>query len=166
MAFIPGLRFRKSIGILPGVKVNLSKTGVSTSLGGRGATVNVGTRSRTVTLGIPGTGLSYRMPLGRLVVVRDRHPCPGAGRAVADPARARASDLHWWQPKLVLKRPRSHWWHAGRACLTRPLCPVRRIGLRAGVCVETDPAHRQVAGTIGLPIGSGIAQVMRPIAPA
>ena len=35
-------RFRKTISVLPGVKINLSKTGVSTSVGGKGATLNVG----------------------------------------------------------------------------------------------------------------------------
>jgi hypothetical protein len=69
MALLPGVRFRKTITILPGVKINLSKTGVSTSLGGNGATVNVGTRSRTVTLGIPGTGLSYRVSLSATIVL-------------------------------------------------------------------------------------------------
>ena len=98
MAFIPGLRFRKSIGILPGVKFNISKTGVSTSLGGRGATVNVGTRSRTATFGIPGTGLSYRMPLGGSVVVviailaaRRR---PVSSRALPAPAQAGVPGIH------------------------------------------------------------------------
>jgi hypothetical protein len=69
MAFLPGLRFRKSVGVLPGVKVNLSKTGVSTSVGGHGATMNIGTRSRTMTFGIPGTGLSYRAPLNGTVLL-------------------------------------------------------------------------------------------------
>jgi hypothetical protein len=35
-------RFRKTFTIFPGVRINLSKTGVSSSLGGRGATLNVG----------------------------------------------------------------------------------------------------------------------------
>lgn len=52
------IRFRKSIKIVPGVKVNLSKSGVSTSVGGRGATVNFSKRGTRVTAGIPGTGLS------------------------------------------------------------------------------------------------------------
>ena len=60
-----GFRFRKQFSIFPGVKINLSKSGVSTSLGGHGATVNVGTSGkRTMTLGIPGTGLSYQLSLG------------------------------------------------------------------------------------------------------
>jgi hypothetical protein len=52
-------RFRRSFKILPGVRLNVSKTGVSTSLGKPGATVNIrGDRVRE-TVGIPGTGLSY-----------------------------------------------------------------------------------------------------------
>jgi len=52
------LRIRKSIKIAPGLKINLSKSGISTSLGGKGATVNVSKRGTRVTTGIPGTGLS------------------------------------------------------------------------------------------------------------
>ncbi len=54
-----GFRFRKSIKILPGVRINLSKSGPSLSIGGRGASVNVGGRGARLTLGIPGTGLYY-----------------------------------------------------------------------------------------------------------
>ena len=52
-------RFRKSVKILPGVKVNLSKGGVSTSVGGKGFHVNVGKRGVRKTIGIPGTGISH-----------------------------------------------------------------------------------------------------------
>ncbi len=55
-----GFRFRRSIKIAPGVRINLSKSGVSTPVGARGATVNLrGDRVREL-VGIPGTGLSYR----------------------------------------------------------------------------------------------------------
>jgi hypothetical protein len=55
-----GLRFHKSISILPGVKLNISKTGISASVGGRGATVNIGKGGRVRgTVGAPGTGISY-----------------------------------------------------------------------------------------------------------
>ncbi len=53
------MRFRKSIKIMPGVRVNLSKSGVSTSVGGRGATLNVSKRGLHSTLSVPGTGLSW-----------------------------------------------------------------------------------------------------------
>ena len=53
-------RFRKSIKILPGVRVNLSQKGISSvSIGKRGATVNINDKGTKITLGIPGTGLSY-----------------------------------------------------------------------------------------------------------
>jgi hypothetical protein len=54
-----GFRFRKRIRILPGFRINLSKTGISTSLGGKGLTVNVRNDNVKTTVGLPGTGLSY-----------------------------------------------------------------------------------------------------------
>lgn len=55
-----GIRFRKSIQIFPGVKLNINKSGLSLSLGPRGLkyTVNSSGKS-TATIGIPGSGLSY-----------------------------------------------------------------------------------------------------------
>jgi hypothetical protein len=95
-----GFRFRKIISVLPGVKVNLSKTGVSTSLGGRGATVNVGTSGkRTVTLGIPGTGMSYQMPLGSSAVVLLVAAALIVGVAYLIAPTYVIAALHWWQPK-------------------------------------------------------------------
>lgn len=54
-----GFRFRKSLKILPGIRLNISKSGVSTSLGGPGATVNISRKGTRRTVGIPGSGLSY-----------------------------------------------------------------------------------------------------------
>lgn len=45
--------------IAPGIRINLSKSGLSYSFGGRGATVNVGPKGTRATYGIPGTGLTY-----------------------------------------------------------------------------------------------------------
>ncbi|HEX8431473.1 MAG TPA: DUF4236 domain-containing protein [Longimicrobium sp.] len=59
-----GFRFRKSIKILPGVRVNVSRSGVSTTIGGRGASVSIGKRGSYLNTGIPGTGLSYRERIG------------------------------------------------------------------------------------------------------
>ncbi|MBV1896222.1 MAG: DUF4236 domain-containing protein [Rhodobacteraceae bacterium] len=52
-------RFQKRIKIAPGVRLNVSKSGVSTSLGGRGGTVNLSTKGVRTTVGIPGTGMSW-----------------------------------------------------------------------------------------------------------
>ena len=54
-----GLRFRKSINLGKGVKVNLSKNGIGYSVGTKGVRVSKtskGTTRKTLTL--PGTGLS------------------------------------------------------------------------------------------------------------
>jgi hypothetical protein len=100
MGFLPGFRFRKSIGVLPGVKVNLSKSRVSTSLGGRGATVNVGADGRRmVTIGVPGTGMSYRAPLTGTVVVLLLAAVVVVGLAWLIQPELVRHGLHWWQPK-------------------------------------------------------------------
>ncbi|MCQ2531578.1 MAG: DUF4236 domain-containing protein [Saccharofermentans sp.] len=55
-----GLNFRKSISIFPGVRLNLSKSGVSTSFGVKGMRQSISTTGKAVTtLGIPGTGVYY-----------------------------------------------------------------------------------------------------------
>jgi hypothetical protein len=63
-----GFRFRKSIG-LPGLKLNVSKTGLSVTAGVPGAHVNYDLSNRRknpamTTVGLPGTGLSYRSSVG------------------------------------------------------------------------------------------------------
>jgi hypothetical protein len=54
-----GFRFRRSIKILPGIRLNLSRSGISTSVGVRGAHITVGHGKVRETIGIPDTGLSY-----------------------------------------------------------------------------------------------------------
>ena len=60
-----GFRFRKSISIIPGVRMSLSSSGASMSVGPRGASVSFGKRGTYANLGLPGTGLSYRTRLDR-----------------------------------------------------------------------------------------------------
>jgi hypothetical protein len=45
------LRFRKSISIVPGVKVNLSKSGVGASVGTKGARLSTGPRGTRASVG-------------------------------------------------------------------------------------------------------------------
>lgn len=54
-----GLRYRKSVKILPGVKLNFSKSGMSTTIGKKGMCANISDRGVRTSVGIPGTGLSY-----------------------------------------------------------------------------------------------------------
>ena len=56
-----GWRFRKSVKILPGVRLNFGKGGLtSTTLGGRWLKTNVSSRGVKHTVGVPGTGVSYQ----------------------------------------------------------------------------------------------------------
>jgi len=52
-------RFWRRVKILPGVTLNLSKTGGSLSFGPRGAKLTIGPHGRRTSVGIPGTGLFY-----------------------------------------------------------------------------------------------------------
>jgi len=61
---LKGLRFQKRLRILPGLRINLSKSGASTTLGARGAGVNIGKDGITTNAGLPGSGLSYRQKVG------------------------------------------------------------------------------------------------------
>lgn len=54
-----GFRFQKRLKIMPGVTLNLSKSGVSTSVGTKGARATFGHGKTRTTLGIPGSGLSH-----------------------------------------------------------------------------------------------------------
>ena len=54
-----GLRFRRRISILPGLRLNVSKSGMSTSIGRRGLWVTYGRARTRTTVGLPGSGLSY-----------------------------------------------------------------------------------------------------------
>ena len=56
-----GLRFRKSITLCKGVKLNLSNKSASLSVGRKGIHQSISTTGRTTTsIGIPGTGVSYQ----------------------------------------------------------------------------------------------------------
>lgn len=59
-----GLRFRKSIKIAPGVKVNIGKKSVGMSVGGKYGGISMNSRTGTrARVSAPGTGLSYTTSL-------------------------------------------------------------------------------------------------------
>lgn len=68
------LRYRKSVRLGKGVKLNLTKTGVGLTVGGKGAHYSVHSSGRrTTSVGIPGTGLYYQNSSGgnsRKIVTR------------------------------------------------------------------------------------------------
>lgn len=59
-----GLRFRKSVRLAPGLRMNFSMSGVSLTAGPRGASVGIGRRGTYLNAGIPGTGLYAHERIG------------------------------------------------------------------------------------------------------
>jgi len=58
-----GWTFRKRVKIIPGVHLNLSKSGISTTIGVKGASINIGKKGTYLNTGIPGTGISHRQKI-------------------------------------------------------------------------------------------------------
>ena len=54
-----GVRYHRSVRILPGVHLNFSKSGMSISIGGAPFTVNFGNGVKRFTASLPGTGWSW-----------------------------------------------------------------------------------------------------------
>ena len=73
-----GFRFRKSVKIAPGVKVNFGKKSVGMSIGNRYAGVSVNSRTGArARVSAPGTGLSYSTKISSSAAPRaDRAPLP------------------------------------------------------------------------------------------
>jgi hypothetical protein len=59
-----GWRFRRSIRLFPGLRLNLSKSGVSMTAGIRGLSVTTGKRGTYLNAGLPGSGLYSRQKIG------------------------------------------------------------------------------------------------------
>ncbi|MFW6586583.1 DUF4236 domain-containing protein [Acinetobacter baumannii] len=68
-------RFKKSIKILPGIKLNISKNGLnSVTIGKPGSSVNISKKGKQATVGIPGTGLSYSQKFPSRVDTHSKSP--------------------------------------------------------------------------------------------
>jgi len=93
-------RFNKRIKVLPGVRLNIGKTGISTSIGPRGASVNIGKRGVRATASIPGTGISVSQKLGG-----GKAPAgtaPQAGSTAASKAQPSSGRRIFWGAALAV----------------------------------------------------------------
>lgn len=79
-----GFRFRRSLRIAPGIRLNFTRSGLSATLGRRGASISVGSRGTRGHLGIPRTGLSYseRLTAGSASAPSSRAQTFGGGCAL------------------------------------------------------------------------------------
>lgn len=69
-------RFRKSFSVIPGLRLNLSKSGLSATVGGAPFSLNVSQRGLYGTASLPGSGLSYRTRLDHPVVPASNQASP------------------------------------------------------------------------------------------
>ncbi len=101
---IMGFRLWRRVHLVPGLRANISRSGISLSIGHRGAWYTVGPRGRRVTLGLPGTGIfsptaSRPPPLSMPASPRRRGPASIGSR---DPASAADP----WRPSGGVRRRR------------------------------------------------------------
>ena len=90
------LRFRRTMKIAPGVRLNLTKTGVSARIGPKGAGVTVGTSGTTVSAGLPGTGLHVSKKIKKKpAAVESKSADFDAARAAAPAATKQLGFFGW-----------------------------------------------------------------------
>lgn len=68
-------RFRRTMKIAPGVKLNLTKKGISARLGPKGFGVTTGTSGTTVSAGIPGSGFHVSQKLNKGKAAPSQEAC-------------------------------------------------------------------------------------------
>jgi Protein of unknown function (DUF4236) len=85
-----GFRFHRSFKVMPGVRLNLSKSGPSVSIGGKGFHENFGPRGRRTTLSLPGTGISY------VTTTTHHRRAPPNGYAVAFRQKGTSEDFYYF----------------------------------------------------------------------
>lgn len=103
-----GFRFYRRIRVLPGLRLNLSKTGISTSIGRRGAWLTFSRKGTRATVGLPGTGLSYT------TTSKTHHDAPRTDAPEPAPeAVSRPSVVRGWLWIALLVVCALAWWALG-----------------------------------------------------
>ena len=107
------IRFRKSIKIAPGVKVNLNKKSAGITVGGKGVHYTVNTSgTRTASAGIPGTGLyvtdvsngkakKKKQPAASSNTVK--HTAPVKAAAVSETVQSKETKANGKAPLIILR---------------------------------------------------------------
>lgn len=92
-----GFRFRKSVKIAPGVRLNFGKKSTSVSLGGKGARFTINNKGkRTASFGIPGTGLYYTESVGGTKKRKDNINMANMNTETKDTKHKKPFYKKWW----------------------------------------------------------------------
>jgi len=59
-------RFRRTFSLLPGIRLNLGKSGASVSVGPKGAKITAGPKEIRATVGVPGTGMFFSQQIAQI----------------------------------------------------------------------------------------------------
>ena len=94
-----GWIFRKSVKILPGLKLNFGKKGTSVTLGSKGGKVTFGKGRTTFSSGIPGTGLYYRETISKKKIEQARVK---ENPQESQPIRSKAANNFWGYIFIIL----------------------------------------------------------------
>ena len=65
------VNYRKRVGLLPGLFLNLSKSGISTTFGKKGLGINIGKNGTSYYAGIPDSGLYSRKKVSNYGIALD-----------------------------------------------------------------------------------------------
>jgi hypothetical protein len=156
-----GFRFRRSIRILPGIRLNFGKRGISTSIGVRGAHVTIGKTGTRTTVGLSGSGLSYTH-------LERPHREVSTATAAEPPATADASPGSAWRGflwiglivvSLVI----------AIGGLTTPTTPLVQTPAPASPQISAQPADRAARDARSAEIKTaalGVAQIRHAVANA
>lgn len=106
-----GFRYRKSFKLAPGVRMNVSKSGVGYSVGGKGVRMTKRARGGIqTTVNLPGTGLSYTTGNGGPAPARRK---PARREAVSSRQVARKAAVAEAEPQngqpVSVRAPRKRW---------------------------------------------------------
>jgi hypothetical protein len=151
------MRFRRSIKVAPGLKLNVNKKSVSLTAGKRGAHVTVNTKGqRTTSVGAPGTGLSYRST--KKIASRSGHANSGSAARTSPARRQATSPRHPVVLWLALLPLGFGCWAPlyGASKVNRPAARLTALGAVAlfigGVlCLALSPTHKtSTLGTIAI----------------
>ena len=94
-----GWKYRKRIQVIPGFRLNFSRTGMSATVGMRGLSVNVGKNGTYLNTGIPGTGIYDRV---RIDKTSDKSiPQENDSQVFQVPLETDNNEIKSFQPELI-----------------------------------------------------------------
>lgn len=149
-----GFNFRKSFRIGKFLRINLSKSGIGWSVGRKGVRyTHSATGRRGATLSLPGTGLSYTVPLGKQKKVRGSAKDKGKKRTESAAPEAVAANLQTIssveQPASV---PISYCPTAGEGVINTTAFHASGTAASAAAAAAPAPTPAEQAATAGVTV--------------